>query len=55
MEIIASTMGENIEGLNALKAAEKCVVGNQRLLEMITFPIGSEITGNSQKRHTQIG
>lgn len=35
--IIASTMGENIEGLNALEAAERSVVGIRRLLEMINL------------------
>jgi alcohol dehydrogenase class IV len=35
--IIASTMGENIEGLNALEAAERSVVGTRRLLEMINI------------------
>jgi alcohol dehydrogenase class IV len=35
--IIASTMGENIEGLNALEAAERSVVAIRKLLEMINL------------------
>jgi alcohol dehydrogenase class IV len=35
--IIGSTMGENIQGLNGLEAAERSVLTGKRLLEMIHF------------------
>jgi alcohol dehydrogenase class IV len=36
--IIGSTMGENIQGLNGLEAAERSVLAVKRLLEMIHIP-----------------